>query len=98
MDERRRGVRRPLLLECNYSRDSRITDLSATGCFVDSSRVPDVGEQVEFTVELDGAPVILRGTVVHAKARLGFAITFTDLSDEAAESVRAFTVGQEAEG
>ena len=96
MDERRQGVRRPLLLECNYSRDSRITDMSVTGCFIDSTRVPEVGEQVEFTAELDGAPVALRGTVVHAKPQLGFAITFTDLSDEATASVRAFTAGQEA--
>jgi hypothetical protein len=74
--QRRRHERRPVTLECSWAGGARITDLSASGCFVDCSQVPEVGEPAEFTVHLEGMPTILRGPVVHARRGLGFAIEF----------------------
>ena len=88
--DRRGEARQPLFLECSWDRESRITDLSLRGCYVDCRRVPDPGEVVEFTTSLDDRPLALRGRVVHSKFDVGFAVEFTELDAEAAERVRAY--------
>ena len=90
MPERRHQPRRTLLLECSWTRDARVIDLSPQGCYVDALRVPRLGEIVEFEIGLDESPVLLRGTVVHRKEGVGFAVSFDGLSDDAAVRVHAF--------
>lgn len=79
--ERRQHVRQMLVLECSWSRDARLTDLSLGGCYVDTRAVPALGEEAEVGVTLDGEATRLRGKVVHATRGLGFALKF-DLSDD----------------
>lgn len=89
MPERRQQLRRPLFIECSWTRDARVIDLSPQGCYVDAVRVPRLGEVVEFELDLD-SPVTLRGTVVHRKEGVGFAVSFDGLSEEAAVHLHAF--------
>ena len=95
MPERRKQLRRPLLLECSWTRDARVIDLSSQGCYVDSMRVPRLGEVVEFEIEL-GSPVLLRGTVVHRKEGVGFAVSFDGLSEDSAVQVYAFLMQRQS--
>ena len=92
--DRRENIRRQLFLECSWIRGARLTDLSLTGCYVDCRRVPPLGDEVEFDVDLDGASITLRGKVVHAKEDVGFAMAFTTLPDTAMTAVRAFLAQQ----
>ena len=87
-DERRRFPRHMLVLECTWSRDARITDISVDGCYVDTMHAPTLGDMAEFTVNLDEAPLHVRGIVVQTRPRHGFAIRFTDLAPESADRVR----------
>lgn len=65
-----------IVLECSWARGARVTDISESGCYVESRNVPTVGADVDFTVQYDGIPLALRGTVVHCKQGIGFAIAF----------------------
>lgn len=88
--EQRKHRRHVLVLECTWSRDARITDVSLDGCYVDTTHAPAVGDEAEFDIELDSGPVTLRGTVVHAKPRHGFALQFTTLDPTSLDRLRAF--------
>ena len=91
-DERRRDLRTPFIEDCSWQRSARVTDLSIRGCYVDSYRVPRLGEMVEFTVSLLGDSVPLRGTVVHAKAGVGFAIAFDELEESSLNRISSFVL------
>jgi hypothetical protein len=92
IDERRKTQRTPFVEDCSWQRAARVTDLSTRGCYVDSYRVPPLGEAVEFTVNIWGQEVPLRGVVVHATAGIGFAIEFTALDESALNRIASFVL------
>jgi hypothetical protein len=87
--DRRRAFRSPFFIECSWTNSARITDISLTGCYVDSRLVPKEGEPVEFTAEIAGGTVILRGTVVNPRLDLGFGVRFEPLPDDTQVSIHA---------
>ena len=89
-DERRRSLRRPLLVECSWGRDARLTDLSYRGCYVDAERTPEVGTTARVEIPLFGEQVGLCGTVVHATPRVGFGIHFTAMDEKALNLVASY--------
>ena len=95
VDGRRSNRRHSALLECAWSgaagfSPTRISDISVSGCYVDSSQVPAKGEIVEITVSLDDASQVLTGQVVHSQVGMGFAVRFGPLSDSVQQSLNAF--------
>jgi len=94
-DERRQAARGKVFLECTWTRDSRISDISATGCYVDTRLMPDLGEELEFFVTLDEQPITVRGTVATVHPGIGFGFKFGELSDQARERIRALLDGAE---
>jgi hypothetical protein len=90
--DRRKYLRTPFVEDCSWQRAARVTDLSVHGCYVDSHRVPRLGETVEFTVRIWEDDVPLRGTVVHAKSGVGFAIAFDVLEESTVNRIASFVL------
>jgi hypothetical protein len=59
-------------------RTCRITDLSASGCFVDAMAAPEVGSTVNIAIELDGRKFLVPATVAYIDRVQGFAVRFED--------------------
>lgn len=78
------------MIECSWSNDARVTDLSAEGCYVDCRHVPRVGTHAAFDLILGDASTTLCGTVVHARHGLGFAMQFVSLDASAARQLRRY--------
>lgn len=60
------------------SRECRITDLSAGGCFIDSLSNNAVGTKVNVQIRLAGQVFQLRAVVAYVDRVQGFAVTFTN--------------------
>jgi hypothetical protein len=65
-------------------RACRITDLSAGGCFIDVMASPEVGTDIQITVELDGRSFTVPATVAYVDRVQGFAVRFR-ASEQTAE-------------
>jgi hypothetical protein len=64
-------------------RETRISDLSLGGCFVDSTFSPHVNDVVILKVQvLPGEWLKLSGEVVYVYPGIGFGVRFTLISDE----------------
>jgi hypothetical protein len=59
-------------------RTCRITDLSASGCFVDAMAAPEVGKIINIAIELDGRKFVISATVAYIDRVQGFAVRFND--------------------
>lgn len=69
---------------------ARVTDLSEGGCYVDSLGEAQIGEVLDFKLQLpDGEWLELRGEVAHQTPPLGFGLRFVDLTDEQRERFRS---------
>ena len=85
-EERRRDERIPLILEVRWEGLSgkhvaRISDISLSGCFVESLGQVSVGELVRFEIQLPTSRWMpLRGEVVYHLASLGFGVQFMGLT------------------
>jgi len=85
-DERRRDERVPLLLDVRWEglagkHDARISDISLSGCYVESLGQVTVGEVIRFEIQLPTARWMpLRGEVVYHLPTLGFGVKFTSLT------------------
>ena len=85
-DERRRDERIPLMLDVRWEglsgkHAARISDISLSGCYVESIGQVMVGEAVRFDIEMPtGRWMQLRGEVVYQFPTLGFGVQFTDLT------------------
>ena len=63
--------------------DSRISEVSLEGCFIDSMGQENIGETINFNVRLpEGCWVTLAGEVVYQEYPIGFELRFVDLDDE----------------
>lgn len=86
-EERRRDERVPLPLEVawesvsgNYK--SRISDISLTGCYIESIGQVTVGEQIRFHIDMPtGRWLPLSGVVVYQHPQIGFGVRFTNVSE-----------------
>jgi hypothetical protein len=85
-DERRRDERVPLLLDVRWEglsgkHSARISDISLSGCYVESLGQVMVGEVVSFEIQLPTTRWMpLRGEVVYHLPTLGFGVQFTGLT------------------
>ena len=88
--ERRRHPRKNIVLECDWAREARITDLSYGGCYVNTRRMPAIGDFVEMMVTVEGETLRLRGVVVSVRHELGFSIEFRDLEPKMLPRLKYF--------
>jgi hypothetical protein len=86
--DRRSEERVPLPLEVAWESDSgkqhssRISDISMSGCYVESLGQITVGEMVRFKIELAlGKWLPLSGVVVYLHPQIGFGVSFTTMTD-----------------
>jgi hypothetical protein len=72
----------------NYT--ARVTDLSESGCYVDTLGEAATGEIVHFKLELPGGEWLhLAGEVAHTTPPLGFGMRFVNPTDEQVEKLRS---------
>lgn len=88
MQDRRRDERVPLPLEVAWESDSgkkhtsRISDISLSGCYVESLAQVTVGERIRFQIELPtGRWLPLSGMVVYQHPQIGFGVNFTTVTE-----------------
>ena len=87
MSDRRDKPRITVCLDATWDgargyRNARVTDLSESGCYVDSINSTVPGEILRFKVQLpDGEWLDLVGEVAHSFAQVGFGIRFLDLDE-----------------
>ena len=77
--ERRRHVRRAVLLQCRIEGTTvagamHITDLSESGCFIATSEALPVGSQVTLQIMVSGTDIPVIGRVVRVQSGRGFAV------------------------
>ena len=99
-DEKRRHGRRAVLIECRIDGTSgpaatRLSDLSATGCYVESRTPVSVGASITIRVTFGGALISLTGRIAHAQPSIGFGMEFDPMS---AEIIQAFLEPAEVVG
>jgi PilZ domain len=72
-------------------RTCRITDLSASGCFIDAMGAPGVGTVLNIAIELDGRSFVIPSTVAYVDRIQGFAVRFnhTEQTSQLAAAVNA---------
>jgi len=73
-----------IILESSSGRrEARISDISMSGCYIDSIATAREGEAVSFEVPRPGGEAMkFTGEVAYALEGFGFGIRFTDLTDE----------------
>ena len=88
MSERRSSQRVPMLLEIRWEslsgkHGARTTDISLSGCYIDSIGQVTVGEKIRLEIQLPtGGWMPLQGEVVYHQDNLGFALRFIGLTDQ----------------
>lgn len=94
-EEKRRHARLPIVVECEVDGISgqssmRLSDLSLSGCYVDTSTSVPLGAAVVIATVLQNQPVVLTGHVVHTQPRIGFGVQFDSLSAGAVGVLQQF--------
>jgi uncharacterized protein (TIGR02266 family) len=73
-------------LECTGAGEDplnpRISDLSATGAFIDSLNAVPAGTRLSLKFALPTGPVTVEAEVVHAMPHFGMGVRFLDLSED----------------
>jgi hypothetical protein len=90
-DEKRQHPRRAVLLECRIDglsglAGTHVSDLSASGCFVESRTPVNVGSFIRIGLTFGGALLNLTGRIVHVQPTIGFGMAFDPLSTEVLRS------------
>ena len=68
--------------------ESRTSDLSAGGCFVDTVGLVSLGENIKFTLLLPaGESIAIVGNVVYSYPPVGFGVQFTNVSEADREKI-----------
>ena len=63
--------------------ETRISDISPGGCYIDSTATVNSGEKVAFELKRpDGTSLRFTGTIAYVLDGFGFGVQFTDLSDQ----------------
>jgi hypothetical protein len=63
--------------------ETRISDISVDGCYIDSTSAVTQGEIVAFElIRPDGDSIRFTGTVAYVLDGFGFGVHFTDVTDE----------------
>jgi Tfp pilus assembly protein PilZ len=95
MTDERRNQRRvstsiEVVWEGNSGRyESRTSDLSAGGCFVDTVGTVTMGEDIKFTLLLPaGESIEIVGEVVYSYPPVGFGVQFTNVSEADRQKIR----------
>src|SRR6185295_1257782 len=98
-DDKIKTQRRPLLVEVRYEGagmrgQTRISDMSATGVYVDVMNPLPAGVSltIDFTLP-DGHEIHAQGLVVRSESRIGMAVMFTRIKPEDQQRI-AEIVGQ----
>lgn len=88
--DERKDVAMDAVLESSVGRrESRISDLSLGGCYVESMTNFTAGEPVSFDlIDANGVTMTFTGEVAYVLEGFGFGISFTRLTDEQTEFVR----------
>ena len=86
-DERRNQERVPASIEVLWvgnagKYESRTSDLSLGGCFVDTVAQVELGNIITFSLRLPaGESIEIEGEVVYTYPSMGFGVRFTNVSD-----------------
>ena len=86
-EDKRRHGRFPLVMEVSWEGSgnkslARTTDISETGCFVDTLGPVEVGETLKLNfVSPDGKGISVQGQVMYQQTGVGFGVRFTNISD-----------------
>jgi uncharacterized protein (TIGR02266 family) len=93
-DERRQSKRGTLFTEVRYegagiNAETRISDISLSGVFVDALSPAPVGAAVNLSFILPGGQrVATDGVVVHSQPGIGMGVTFTTLDEQDARLIQ----------
>jgi uncharacterized protein (TIGR02266 family) len=93
-EEKRRAWRSTIILEVKYEgagvrAETRISDLSATGVFVDTMSPPPVGSHLRLSFRLpDGHLIEAEGVVAQAQPGIGMGIDYTKINPEDVRRIR----------
>jgi hypothetical protein len=72
----------------------RISDLSATGAFIDCMTQIPQGAQVKVAFELAGRPIAAKAVVAHSMPSFGMGVKFVDLGDEDRKAIEEFVAAR----
>ena len=88
-DERRTNQRVPMVLEVRWqgasgNYEARISDLSSSGCYIDSSGQAAPGEEIRFAIRLPAGDWLhLVGQVTYQHSHMGgFGMRFINMTEE----------------
>jgi PilZ domain len=71
------------------------SDLSLTGCYIQTSFSLPVGTRLELKLEIDGSTLLILGAVATCDPQVGNGIRFTKMLPEDIEDLRAFLQAHE---
>ncbi|MEK6322683.1 MAG: PilZ domain-containing protein [Acidobacteriota bacterium] len=92
--ERRQSKRGDLFTEVEYEgggirAETRISDISLSGVFIDALSPLPVGAALKVTFTLPGGErVVTEGVVVHSQPSIGMGVSFTSLKPEDARRIQ----------
>ena len=92
--EKRRAWRSEMLLEVRYEgagvhANTRISDISARGVFIDSMTPLPVGSSIKLSFKLpSGNTIEAEGTVTQSQPRIGMGVEFTSIDPEDVKRIR----------
>jgi hypothetical protein len=92
---KRRHPRLPVLVDCRVEgvsgrSEMRMTDISPTGCYVDTSMPFSHGMRVTLYARLGDGEVVLPGRVIPLKSGGGFGVEFVDLDEATKKQLDAY--------
>ena len=93
--DRRQRYRTEQYFDCTWisvwgEERSRISSLGPTGCYIESRTTPTEGTVVpEIVIHLASGPVTVQGTVISTMRGVGFAVRFSDVTQDADERLSA---------
>lgn len=92
--EKRRAWRSQMLLEVKYEgagvrAETRISDISTTGVFIDAMSPLPIGSNVKLTFTLPtGRLIEAEGTVTQSQPRIGMGVEFTIIKPDDRDHIR----------
>lgn len=97
LTEKRQTGRATLILEVKYEgpgvrAETRISDISETGVFIDAMTPIPLGAVLKLTFTLPNGHLIeVDGRVAHSQPRIGMGVEFINLKPEDAQSISEIT-------